>query len=313
MESTLSYELLSTRMPSDTAAILEAVRDTQSFGKLSGEGLERLLARPHPLPGACWIARGTAGLVGIAATTAGETAATLQLLAVRPAARRSGIGRALLDRVIAAARRHHLAELQTANVLAQDEAAGAFFGAMGWDRVDTGGLRMRRELRDLPADVPLEAPVSEDYFLRTFRDEDAGAFISLINAAFATETPPRQPWTLESFQRGFRSDPVFAPDRVFLAVRRSDEAVAGTTSSWDYTIDGRRVGLIHWVAVAPEHRGRKLGVALMVRALHDMVARGHTEAYLHTNASLRHAVQLYESLGFEITERRVRYHLALTE
>jgi ribosomal protein S18 acetylase RimI-like enzyme len=76
-------------------------------------------------------------------------------------------------------------------------------------------------------------------------------------------------------------------------------------------VDGRKAGLIHWVAVAPEHRGHKLGVALMIRALHDMVARGHTEAYLNTNVKLRHAVQLYENLGFTVLERRVRYRLSL--
>jgi mycothiol synthase len=212
---------------------------------------------------------------------------------------------------VEASRAQQLAELRAVSVDARDEAAEAFFAAAGWERVDPGGLRMRRELRDLPEDVPLGSPVSGEYFLRIFREEDAEAYVRLMNVAFATEEHGGGPWTLESFHKNFRGDPVFAPDRVFLAVRRSDGAVAGTTSSWDYTVDGRKAGLIHWVAVDPEHRGRKLGVALMIRALHDMVARGHTDAFLNTNIKLRHAVQLYENLGFTVHERRVRYRLPL--
>jgi ribosomal protein S18 acetylase RimI-like enzyme len=58
------------------------------------------------------------------------------------------------------------------------------------------------------------------------------------------------------------------------------------------------MGLVHWVAVDPGHRGRRLGEALLAAALHAMKARGHTEAFLNTNPALAAAVQLYERLGF---------------
>jgi mycothiol synthase len=307
------YELMTHLTAVEVGAVLAAVGDTRTFRTLTEEALAKLLANPDRCAEACWVARQSGALAGIALTATSETAATLQLLAVTPEARREGVGRELLRRVVETARARELAELRAVGVDTRDEATEAFFTAAGWERVDTGGLRMRRELRGLPEDVPLGSPVSEEYLLRTFREEDAEAFVHLMNVAFATEEHGGAPWTLESYHKGFRGDPVFAPDRVFLAVRRSDGAVAGTTSSWDYTVDGRKAGLIHWVAVDPEHRGRKLGVALMIRALHDMVARGHTEAFLNTNIKLRHAVQLYESLGFSVHERRVRYRLSLRE
>jgi mycothiol synthase len=313
MNTETRYELIKNLTPAEVEAIRGAAGDTYTFQALTGEALTEMLAHPDRCPEACWAARRADGPAGVALTTAGEKAGTLQLLVVTREARRQGVGRELLRRVVAATRARPLAELRTTGVDARDEAAAAFFAAAGWERSDPGGLRMRRELRNLPEDVPLGSPVSEEYFLRTLRDEDAEVFVRLINAAFATEEHGGGPWTLESFQRSFRGDPVFAPDRVFLAVRRRDGAVAGTTSSWDYTVDGRCVGLIHWVAVDPEHRGRKLGIALMIRAMHDMVARGHTEAFLNTNVKLRHAVQLYESLDFTIHERRLRYRLDLRE
>src|SRR5206468_1314309 len=151
-----------------------------------------------------------------------------------------------------------LAELQASAVETRDAGAGSFFHAIGWEREDTGSLRMRRDLDALPV-----VNVAEGYFLRTFEEGDAAAWVRVRNAAFAAESHGGEPWTRETFERSFRGDPIFSPDRVYLAVRQSDGEVAGTTSSWDYEVDGRSVGLIHWVAVAPEHRGKRLGLALM--------------------------------------------------
>src|SRR5207253_551462 len=131
--------------------------------------LIQLLSKPGVLPNACWVARGVDGLVGLAMATAGETAVTLQLLAVRRESRRMGIGRALLGRVLEAARAGGLKELRTVPVDTRDEAACAFFQTMGWECEDTGSLRMRRDLRDLRdlPDLSRGIPVAEGYLVRT--------------------------------------------------------------------------------------------------------------------------------------------------
>src|SRR5262249_11309169 len=152
-----------------------------------------LSARPDVLAPACWAARGTDGLAGFVLTTAGESAATLQMLAVRRDVRRSGIGRALLERAVDAARERALEELRSTMVDTADEPACAFFRALGWEEEDTGSLRMRRDLGDL-SDLPAGAPAAEGYLVRTFREEDAAAWVRVRNAAFATEGHSSEPW-----------------------------------------------------------------------------------------------------------------------
>ena len=78
--------------------------------------------------------------------------------------------------------------------------------------------------------------------------------------------------------------------------------LAGTTTAWEAEFEGRRMGLVHWVAVDPAHRGRRLGEALLAAALRAMKARGRTEMFLNTNPALATAVKLYERLGFAPVE-----------
>lgn len=52
---------------------------------------------------------------------------------------------------------------------------------------------------------------------------------------------------------------------------------------------------IERVAVLAPHRGRRIGLALMVRALADARADGHETALLHSQA---HAAPFYRRLGF---------------
>src|SRR5206468_2279597 len=123
-------------------------------------------------------------------------------------------------------------------------------------------------------------------------------WVRLINAAFSTEKRTFEPLVRESFEREF---PIaHGEDRawILMAERVEDGALGGTTAAWEAEFEGRRMGLVHWVAVDPAHRGRRLGEALLAAALHAMRARGHREVFLNTNPALAAAVQLYERLGF---------------
>src|SRR5215212_1937404 len=159
--------------------------------------------------------------------------------------------------------------------------------------VESSGLRMWRDLADLPP-----VPATPGYRLRTYQPGDEALWTALVRRAFATEREGHGPGGEEPFRREFLDQPIWEPSRLFFAVRDADGELAGTTASWEWEIDGRRVGLIHWVAVDPAHRGHGLGVALNLAALHDMRARGHREAYLNTSRRLVMAVRLYDRLGF---------------
>jgi mycothiol synthase len=152
---------------------------------------------------------------------------------------------------------------------------------------------MIRSLNKLP---PLTT--SAGYRLRPYRPGDEEAWVQLINAAFATEKRTFDPLTPGSFAKEFPTANGEQYDWIFFAERECDGALAGTTAAWEAEREGRRWGLIHWVAVDPAHRGHGLGEALILAALHAMRARGHTEVYLNTDPALAAAVRVYERLGF---------------
>jgi ribosomal protein S18 acetylase RimI-like enzyme len=61
-------------------------------------------------------------------------------------------------------------------------------------------------------------------------------------------------------------------------------------------------GAIQNVGVIPERRGRGLGSALLLRALHGFAQAGLKRAYLEVTASNEDAIRLYRNLGFRKTK-----------
>ena len=226
--------------------------------------------------------------------------ASLRLLCVIPARRRQGIGRALEAHAVETARRQGCGEVRTPAVDSRNLAGVAFLEGLGWTPGPDASIRMWRDLEDLP---PVSLP--EGYAIRTYREGDAAHLMRIKNAAFAGERAGSRAWTVEDVRKEYTDAPQFQPERVFFAV--CGEEPVGTTTAWTWTHEGREVGLIHWVAVTPEHRGRGLGEALNVRALRHMKDMGHREAILNTNAALQSAVRLYHRLGFRDVWRQVAY------
>ena len=67
-----------------------------------------------------------------------------------------------------------------------------------------------------------------------------------------------------------------------------------------------RVGTIQNVGVVPEHRGKGLGRALLLQALHSFRQLGFHRAALEVTAENEPAVRLYESLGFRTVQTLYR-------
>ncbi len=237
--------------------------------------------------------------------TGGERKAALRFLGVLPKRRRSGLGRRLLAKAEAVARRNGYHTLQTASVVASDNAAATgLLKRTGWEPVFGAGLRMWRKLTDLP-----DANPPSGYRIRTFETGDDAAFVRIKNAAFQSGNGGGRPWTVADFEKEYLDSPYFDRKRVLFAVC-GDEPV-GTTTAWSATYRGREVGLIHWVAVVPEHRNKGLGWVLNVRALHKLKALGYREAILNTSETLESAVRLYHRLGFKVVVRRAHYRKTL--
>jgi mycothiol synthase len=195
--------------------------------------------------------------------------------------------------------------LRTAESIASDNAPSVgLLERSGWKPELGASLRMWRELEHLP-----EAKPPSGYGIRTFETGDDVAFVRIKNAAFQSGNGGGRPWTVADFEKEYMDSPYFERKRVLFAVC-GDEPV-GTTTAWTAMHHGREVGLIHWVAVVPEHRNKGLGWVLNVRALHRLKALGYREAILNTSETLESAVRLYHRLGFKVVVRRAHYRKTL--
>ena len=85
----------------------------------------------------------------------------------------------------------------------------------------------------------------------------------------------------------------FLPDATWLITCGHD--VCGTVQG---IVEPHQVGAIQNLGVLPEHRGRQLGRALLLKALAGFRAHGAMKARLEVTADNSDAVNLYRNVGF---------------
>lgn len=103
------------------------------------------------------------------------------------------------------------------------------------------------------------------------------------------------------------TNPLFLPRATWLLV--CDDSMHGTSIDCG-TIQGLASvldsGAIQNVGIVPEHRGRGLGRALVQAALRGFHDCGLTQISLEVTAANQPAVELYRSLGFQVTKTLYR-------
>ncbi|MCC5579697.1 mycothiol synthase [Microtetraspora sp. AC03309] len=218
-------------------------------------------------------------------------------LVVRPALRGRGLGRRLLEAVLA----------ETGGRVrlwahGDHPAAGALAASAGLSRARSL-WQMRR-----PLDAPFPSvSVPEGVRLRTFvPGEDEDAWVALNALAFSTH-PEQGAWTREDLELRER-EPWFDPDGFFLAVR--DDSLAGFHWTKVHEGDGQDrepVGEVYVVGVDPAEQGSGLGRALTLAGLEHLRSRGLAQVMLYVDEENRAAVRLYESLGFTRWNTDVMY------
>ncbi len=214
-------------------------------------------------------------------------------LAVDPAHRRHGLGRMLLEDLIA-----HSPDGRM-RLWAHGEQAGAAELAlsMGFTRARVL-WQMRRSLF-----APLPRPaLPAGYAIRPFRvgaDEDAWL---VANARAFASLPDQGGWTRDDLDRRIR-EPWFSPDGFLMCWH--DDALAGF--HWTKVHGGRvsddghshpAIGEVYVVGVDPAARGRGLGRALTLAGLHHLRSLGLSQAMLYVDTTNTTAIRLYEGLGF---------------
>lgn len=107
------------------------------------------------------------------------------------------------------------------------------------------------------------------------------------------------PWSLDAFRRELGEN-----DVAFYLVAEINGVVEGYAGLWMIGDEGH----ITNVAVAPEHRGRGIGSALVCTLVERTVAAGLQSHTLEVRASNEEALNLYGKLGFVSVGRRPGYY-----
>ncbi|SCE82505.1 mycothiol synthase [Micromonospora purpureochromogenes] len=221
-------------------------------------------------------------------------------LAVHPAYRRRGTGRALARGVLAAA---------SGPVRAWAHGDHPSAAALA---VDLGFTRARvlwQLRRSLAAALP--APrLPDGVVLRAFRPgADDEAWLALNTRAFAAH-PEQGRWTPADL-RARLAEPWFDPAGFLLAVEQASGRLLGFHWTKVHERPGSaRIGEVYVLGVDPSAHGGGLGRALTTAGLaHLRDARGLDRVMLYVDESNSSAVALYERIGFARWCGHVNYQL----
>lgn len=153
-----------------------------------------------------------------------------------------------------------------------------------------------------------ELPVVEKTLPEGFRfelyqegDELEWAAIETAVAEFGDETK-----AIAYFNEKFAPYPNELKQRMLFVTNPSEEKVGTCSAWWKETPDGSRYPLVHWVAVKPGYQGKGLAKAMMTQTLKLLQNLENTSPiYLHTQTWSHPAIRLYQTLGFEITDKNI--------
>ena len=231
---------------------------------------------------------------------------------VHPDWRRRGIGRAMLRTNEAHARQ--LAEsFEDRDGRALGSWAGEREGdawqllaSEGYTAVRYGFSMIRRSLDDIP-----DAPLPEGLEIREVREADHRRIFDADDEAFRDHWGHREVSDAD-FRRLFAMPDL---DTSLWAVAwDGDEVVGGVqTFVWktENEVLGVRRGWLERISVRRPWRRRGVAKAIIAEALRRLRAAGMTEAMLGVDAeNLTGALQLYESLGFEVKDRGATFRKA---
>ena len=102
----------------------------------------------------------------------------------------------------------------------------------------------------------------------------------------------------EVFDKVFGLDLPAMERRCYFLVSPDVEDVGTVTAWYDRNYQGRRWGLIHWVAIVPEHRRKGISKPMMTVAMNCLRGLGHRRALLRTATHRIPALKTYLDFGF---------------
>ncbi|HEU5455755.1 MAG TPA: mycothiol synthase [Nocardioides sp.] len=204
-------------------------------------------------------------------------------LVVHPASRRQGLGRELLDDVLAEADGGGLRAWSHAD----HPGAARLAATHGFDRVRELWVMRRPAATPLPDLVPPGGVA-----IRGYRPADDEELLRVNAAAFADH--PEQGAMDAANLAARMSEPWFDPDGLLVAEDR-DGSLLGFHWTKQHSPE---LGEVYVVAIAPEAQGRGLGKVLTLAGLHHLAGLGVAEVLLYVESDNAPAIAVYSRLGF---------------
>jgi len=146
---------------------------------------------------------------------------------------------------------------------------------------------IRTDMTEIPQHSLLDG-----YSIRTYRPGDEAHWVRIHKQTYSDVDI-----TTVDFQKSFGYDLPAMEDRGFFLETVEGETVGTATAWYEKDFHGKDYGLVHWVAIAPEHQGKGLSKALLSRVM-NRLAESHDRALLRTSAERIPAIHLYLNYGF---------------
>ena len=212
---------------------------------------------------------------------------------VHPAWRRRGVGRALLERMLAGARQAGASCLDL-RAREDESAALGLARALGFERVRVWERMWLEPLRVPAFGFPA------GYGWRNLRPQrDQAAYVELVNETLADHWGVG-PITVErvAFQV---SQPSFRPGDIIFATHQGEIVGVSAARMLERRIGSRLLSVAHLgpVGVRAGHRGLGLGHALVAATLRHARRRQIQAAELDVDETNAVAIHVYEDCGFE--------------
>jgi mycothiol synthase len=228
-------------------------------------------------------------------------------LVVDPSHRGAGVGKALLSEAIKIC-----GKSLRLWVHGEQEVAHSLAASFNFEKIRTV-LQMSKSLTDIQ---PLPV-LDKEIIIRSFLPGiDSDDWLELNNKVFK-DHPEQGGWQLSDLNHRLSEE--WFDEKGFFIVEKNKQVIASTWTKvhgeHSHNHDGEAshahpaIGEIYITAVDPEYAGLGIGKALTITALNYLKYQGLTDAMLYVDFDNKAALNLYNSLGFELSSKDVLYRL----
>jgi mycothiol synthase len=178
--------------------------------------------------------------------------------------------------------------------LSASDVEDVFYNNAGALLAEAGAERKPRQLcMAWPADRPasaIEWSLPEGYSLRTYRDGDDEGYVNVMRSAGFDG------WSPKSLANVLAKS---VPNGISFVIHNASGKIVATACSL-HNPNARHPfgGEMGWVAVDPEHRGRRLGYITTAAATRRLLEAGYRNVYLLTDDWREPAIKTYLRLGY---------------